>query len=107
MSRLPSDYERDAVEFGRKVRELREAHGWSQYELAAKVVPPISRQQINLIEHGQSGGRDESGGLLANPRLATLLALCRALDVRIVIDANRPSGFVLDVQALSEHDAGG
>lgn len=104
MPRLPSQYEEEAVRFGRKVRELREAKGWSQYELAAKVDPPISRQQIHLIEHGKSGGYDRSGDLLANPRLATLLALSKALDARIVIDMSRPSGFAIQIESLAhEH----
>jgi transcriptional regulator with XRE-family HTH domain len=93
---LPNSYAEAAEAFGRAVRDRREAKGLSQYQLAAIVDPPISRQQIHLIEHGKSGGR---GDALANPELRTLISLCKALDARLVIDVHHPTGFVIEFVA--------
>lgn len=93
MSAPASSHEDAAVALGEALRTRRKQLGLSQYKVAERTEPSISRQQINLIEHGKSGGR---GGAAANPELLTLLALCRALNARLVIDVNRLSGFVIE-----------
>lgn len=96
VSALAGSREEAALVLGQALRARREDLGLSQYELADRTAPPISRQQINLIEHGKSGGR---GGAAANPELNTLLALCRALEARLVIDVNHPTGFNIEFVA--------
>jgi len=69
---------RQAYEIGRKVRDLREARGISQAELAKR------------MDSTQSAiARLEGGG--AEPRLGTLQRVAKALDSELVVDL-RPRG---------------
>lgn len=69
----------EAIRFGKRVRELREAKGWTLEKLgeAAK----MNELQVGHIERGAS-----------DPKLSTICRLARALDVRAgdLIDAGRP-----------------
>lgn len=79
-----------AVVFGQQLRSRREAKHLPQEQLAHAV--GISRNQLQNIEAGWS---DRAKGTPSNPRLSTLLALCRELDARVVIDVADPTGFVV------------
>lgn len=80
--RLSSDYAEDARRFGEAVRARREALGWSRKKL------------IERIELGHSNDRVRSP---ANPELRVLIELCKALKASVVIDVNRPSGFLIEL----------
>lgn len=54
--------------FGERVREAREARGWSQGELGAKI--GVSGPQISRIESGERGGSASS-----------IVALATVLDI--------------------------
>jgi transcriptional regulator with XRE-family HTH domain len=56
------------MRLGRKIRELRKKHGWSQEEFADKC--RIGRAHMSLIERGQQ-----------NLTLATLLTICQELGI--------------------------
>lgn len=78
------DWEEIAARFGRRVRELREDRGLTQEQLAHLV--GMSRNQIQNIENSRNNNRDAEGnriGGTANPRLETIWALARALDVEV------------------------
>jgi transcriptional regulator with XRE-family HTH domain len=62
-TRLP-----EAVEFGRHIREMREAKGWTLEHFAD--VAKMNELQIGHIERGAS-----------DPKLSTILKLARALKV--------------------------
>jgi len=79
-----------AVAFGQQLRARREAKQLGQEQLAHSV--GISRNQLQNIEAGWS---DRAKGTPSNPRLSTLLALCRELGARVVIDVSEPSGIVV------------
>jgi len=72
--------------FGRRIRELREARGWSQSRMGAEV--GLQRTYINSVENG---GR--------NVTLATIGRFAHAFDLSleslfsgVTIDAARDSG---------------
>ncbi|MGH2584194.1 MAG: helix-turn-helix domain-containing protein [Dehalococcoidia bacterium] len=73
---------RQAYEIGRKVRELREARGISQAELAQRM---DSTQSVIA--------RLEAGG--AEPRFGTLQRVARALDSELVVDLRPREGHVV------------
>lgn len=77
-----------AVKLGDALRSRRKSLGLSQDQLAAKIGHDVTRQQISLIENGYSGAR---GGKPGNPEFETLLALCRGLKARLVIDFVHPT----------------
>jgi len=56
------------VEFGRRVRHLREEKGWSQEDFAFKI--GIHRTYIGGIERGER-----------NPTLTTIFRIAKALEV--------------------------
>jgi ribosome-binding protein aMBF1 (putative translation factor) len=64
---------RSAYTLGKKVREAREARGWSQAQLAARV--GISQPAIARLELGST-----------EPRVSTLHRIAAALDARLVVD---------------------
>lgn len=80
-----------AARMGTRVRELREAHGLTQEALAEQV--GITRNHLQLLELGVSNRRSRTP---ANPRLSTLAALSRALDVRFDIVMTAESGLVVE-----------
>lgn len=65
----PSVQKHFICDFGLAVRQLREARGWSQEELAAHAA--LNRSYVGEIERGQ-----------VTPSLATLHKLALALQVR-------------------------
>jgi transcriptional regulator with XRE-family HTH domain len=69
MGSLEEDPHAASVAFGRRMRELRRAHGISQDDLA---------RSTNV--HPTAIGRLERGA--REPRLATILRIARGLDVR-------------------------
>jgi len=76
------DWEELAAQFGHRVRALRKARGLTQERLAHAV--GMSRNQIQNIENSRNNTRDADGkrrGGTANPRLETIWALARALEV--------------------------
>lgn len=78
------DWEDIAARFGRRVRELRETRGMTQEQLAHAI--GMSRNQVQNIENSRNNNRDVDGqrvGGTANPRLETIWALARALDVDV------------------------
>ena len=62
-SRLP-----EAIAFGKRLRELREARDWTQEELAERA--ELNWLQVGHIERGAS-----------DPKLSTVIRLARALKV--------------------------
>jgi len=81
-----------ALVLGRQLADLREAKGLTQEELAHRV--GISRNHLQLLEMGLS---DRAKQTPANPRLSTLVALCRQLDATVKIDADWPDGFSIEI----------
>ena len=73
--------------FGEAVRRIRKARGMSLREAAASMhgigVSPLSWATIRDIENGSG----------PNPRMGSLLALCAALDMRVVIE---PTGVTVE-----------
>jgi transcriptional regulator with XRE-family HTH domain len=67
--------------FGPRLRELREARGWTQLELAGRAVPPMTREGVAQLETGRR-----------EPAWRTVLALCQALGVT-------PDGFTQEPSA--------
>ncbi len=63
---------------GRRLREVREAAGLSQEDVANAA--GISRNHLQLIERGHSNRRTETPW---NPHLSVLIELCRALDISL------------------------
>jgi transcriptional regulator with XRE-family HTH domain len=59
----------EAVKFGKRVRDLREARGWTQERLAESA--DLNWLQIGHIERGAS-----------DPKLSTILRLAKSLSVR-------------------------
>lgn len=66
--KTPSNKLPEAVAFGARVRELRQAQGWSQERLAEAA--GVNAVQVSHIENGE----DE-------PKLRTILKLAKALRV--------------------------
>src|SRR5262249_11423951 len=58
--------------FGRKLRELRDARGWSQQELADRA--GVHRRAVGQVERSESGGHFE-----------TVIALAEALGVKVEV----------------------
>jgi transcriptional regulator with XRE-family HTH domain len=57
--------------FGRRLRELREAKGFTQESLGAACVPPMAYQQLAGLERGERA-----------PNWTTVLRLAKALECR-------------------------
>jgi len=81
----------DGVALGRQFRARRESLGRAQDELANAV--GISRVALQNLEAGLS---DRAKRSPLNPRLSTLVALCRELGGRLVIDVAAPQGIVVE-----------
>lgn len=54
--------------FGARVREARKARGWSQWDLARAVAPPVSQATISAIERGDTAS-------------SAVLSVCRVLGL--------------------------
>ena len=67
-----------AIRLGRQVREIREARGMSQAELAGRM--GVGRSSIARLEAGE-----------VDPKLGTIAQLGRALDAELVVEL-RPVG---------------
>ena len=91
--RLSSAYAADAKAFGDAVRARREEFGWSRKKLIAAMGHRVNEKTLERIEFGHSNDEVRSP---ANPELRVLLELCEALRASVVIDYNRPSGFVIE-----------
>jgi len=78
-ARAGYDQARSAYEIGRMVRELREARGLSQRELAARMGTTQS-----VV------GRLEAGG--SRPTIVTLDRVAQALGVRLEVSFHEPQG---------------
>ena len=63
--------EQQAIAFGRRVKELRQAKGLEQSVLAKRA--KMTQARLSLIEHGHSGGQ--------GPKLSTVYRLATALAV--------------------------
>ncbi|WP_375423328.1 helix-turn-helix transcriptional regulator [uncultured Friedmanniella sp.] len=87
----------DAVALGRTFRDRREQLGRAQDELAIAV--GISRVALQNIEAGLS---DRAHQRPLNPRLTTLVALCRELDGRLIIDLAQPHGVVVEFDPVAD-----
>jgi DNA-binding XRE family transcriptional regulator len=76
---LDRDASAASVAFGRRLRELRTAHGFSQEELADR-----TEMRSNAIGRLERGSRE--------PRLTTILRVARGLDVKpgALLDDLRP-----------------
>jgi len=92
-SSLSAEFRAEAVAFGQRIRQLRDAKGWTQEDLAEHA--NIHRNQVQNVERGTLTGRDPA---VTNPQLSTYLGLCRALGISIRIDVNSPSGFVIQIE---------
>jgi len=69
---------RVSTALGTRLREVREAAGLNQEDVAHAA--GISRNHLQLIEQGRS---DRSSGRPWNPHLSVLVALCDALDINV------------------------
>ena len=87
----------DFVAFGAQLAQRRRDLGLPQDKLAEAV--GISRVQLQNIEHGWS---DRSKRTPANPRLSTLVALCRELAGRVTIDVSSPVGVVVEFDPITD-----
>jgi transcriptional regulator with XRE-family HTH domain len=85
----------DAIALGARLAQRRKDLGLPQDRLAEAV--GISRVQLQNIERGWS---DRAKQTPANPRLSTLVALCRALDGRLTIDITTPAGVTIEFLPL-------
>jgi transcriptional regulator with XRE-family HTH domain len=86
----------DALALGREIRIRREALGLTQENLAEK--SGVTRNQIQVIERGWA---DRAKKRPANPRLATIIGLCEALDMRVRIDVSQSSRVNLEYERPS------
>lgn len=78
---MPSAPQIDAdvsAALGQRIKQLREASGKSQEDVA--YAAGISRNHLQVIEMGLS---DRTHRRPWNPHLSTLVALCKALDVNL------------------------
>jgi transcriptional regulator with XRE-family HTH domain len=91
---LSAEYLADARAFGEQVRALRKRRGWSQDQLIAESGHEINKKTLQRVERGTMDGDPNTP---ANTELRSLLALCRVLGVKVVLDVNRPSGFVIEI----------
>lgn len=98
MSPDPASSTLDVATLGKQLRARREQLDRPQDELALAV--GISRVQLQNIESGLS---DRAKRTPANPRLSTLVALCRELGGRLVIDVAAPSGVMVEFDPLPGH----
>lgn len=83
---LPPDWGEITIEFGRRIRRLREQRGMTQEDLAHAA--GISRNQIQNVEAARSNVRDADGRPIpgsSNPALDTIWAIARALDVEVTL----------------------
>ena len=74
----------DTVSLGSRIREIREAHGLTQEELAAKT--GISIKHLSVLERG-----------LKEPRLSTFLAIVKALGTtpnELLTSPNQDNEFI-------------
>lgn len=70
-----------AVQFGSRVRTLREDREWTQEQLAER--SDMSRNQIQNIEHSRNNQRDTSGRPgPGNPTLDSVVKLANAFGLR-------------------------
>lgn len=72
--RASSDEQATLRLVGRRIRELREARGWAQVDLAAHIDDQVQRAMISDIETARR-----------HPSLRTLLRLADALGVPVVV----------------------
>lgn len=95
MSQKPVVPTIDGAALGQQFRARRESLGRAQDELAIAV--GISRVALQNIESGLSDRAKQSP---LNPRLSTLVALCRELGGRLTIDVTSPRGIVVEFDPL-------
>ena len=99
MPSVPSADRAVAEALGARLRQVREAGGWSQEAVAHRA--GISRNHLQLIEQGLS---DRASRAPFNPHLSLLMALCQALEMdlsRLVVDIfGPPSGLAVEVGDL-------
>lgn len=69
-----------AKRLGDALRELRTRRGLTQEALAYQA--GITKNQVQLIESGQSSGRKDATGP-SNPRISTLAGLAEVLEIRV------------------------
>jgi transcriptional regulator with XRE-family HTH domain len=86
-----------ATELGRQFARRRVERGLSQQALANLV--GISKGQLQVIERGWS---DRVKQTPVNPRLGTLVGLCRELNARMTIDVSTPLGVVIEFDAIAD-----
>ena len=106
MPSVPSADPVAAAALGVRLRQIREARGWSQETVAHRA--GISRNHLQLIEQGLS---DRTSRSPFNPHLSLLMALCRALEVdlaSVVVDVfGPPSGLGVELDDRAEVDPDG
>ncbi len=77
---LSWDPGRVSVQFGNRVRTLREERGWTQEQLAERA--QLSRNQIQNIEHSRNNQRTTSGRPgPGNPTLDSIVKLGHAFGI--------------------------
>jgi transcriptional regulator with XRE-family HTH domain len=83
-----------AQRLGDQLAARRRELGITQEQLAERV--GIHRVQIQNIERGYS---DRTKRTPSNPRLSTLIALCRELQLKATIDVTSPIGLEIAFEA--------
>lgn len=86
----PDDFAAAATKLGAKVRAAREKRGLRQDELGHLV--GMDRKAIQNVEYGRSSTKKNGTYGPGNPKLDTIFALARALDVSVayLVDPDIP-----------------
>lgn len=77
----PDDFAEAAIKLGAKVKARRERLGLRQDELGHLI--GMDRKAIQNVEYGRSSTKKNGSYGPGNPKLDTIFALARALDVSI------------------------
>lgn len=70
----------DALELGKRLRDLRKQKGLTQEGLAYSA--GLTKNSLQLLEAGRGSGRKDSTSP-SNPRMATMTTLAGALDMSV------------------------
>ena len=90
---VSGDWTQIMVEFGQRIRRIRQCRGMTQEDLAR--ASGVSRNQIQNVEAARGSVREVDGKPVAgssNPTMDTIWAIARALDVEVAYLVAREAG---------------